>query len=212
MNSRQSFFEKKSKDVIYNLKYNILNSKIETDKDDVFLQVVTSDYINDDNIINLLSYWRSKSQHAFLKIFPVTDEGTKRWLKHGVIEREDRILFLVSRRNGDFIGHIGLSSFDFSHNTCEIDNVIKSPECDDKGIFTDVTNFLLKWTKENLGPDKIKLRVFSDNAKALALYTRVGFIPTNLITFKKVIDGEIIEWIESDSNVDRCFLVMEKRI
>ncbi|NRB79291.1 MAG: GNAT family N-acetyltransferase [Saccharospirillaceae bacterium] len=203
-------FENLSKQVLLDLKSGVLNLIINTDIEDIYLEVVTEKNLNINSDIELFSNWRGVSEHAFLKIFPITNEGTKKWLQFGVLEREDRILFFILNKNKERLGHIGLSSFDFEKRTCEIDNVIKSPTCKIKGLFDSVTNALIKWTFDTLSPSSIKLRVFSDNTKAIALYHRVGFVPVDLVMFKKIENDHSIEWVESENNIDRCFLVMEK--
>ena len=60
----------------------------------------------------------------FPKQFNVTIEGTKRWLEKGVIDTEDRLLFLITS-NGVTIGHIGLYRFDYRAHSCELDNVLR---------------------------------------------------------------------------------------
>lgn len=159
--------------------------------------------------IKLLSNWRRSSEHAFLKVFEVTESGTETWLKKGVIDNPYRLMFWVVSDDGQKVGHIGVSSFNFEENSCEIDNVIKSSDCSEKGLFYSVTNTLINWIQNEIQPKKIKLRVFSDNVPAISLYSRCGFKPVDIIKFKKVTASDYVEWIESDDNVDRCFLVME---
>ena len=204
-----TIFEKTSTSRIAHLKRNTSN-RIKTDIKGISLKAITYNDLDNRNVIELLSEWRSSSQHAFMKIFPVTHEGTRKWLEYGVLERNDRILFLVVNELNEYLGHVGLSSVNFTCTIVEIDNIIKSPKCEIKGLFTLVTKFLVNWAYSEMHPLKITLRVFSDNSKALALYTRIGFIPTKVIPFMKKEDGNVIEWIESETNVDRCFIEMEK--
>lgn len=159
--------------------------------------------------ISLLSEWRKASEHAFLKIFQVTASGTEKWLKHGVLENKQRLMFWVFDSEGYKVGHIGVSSFNYDESSCEIDNVIKSPSCHERAIFTLTVETFIKWLKDELNPEKIKLRVFSENIKALSLYSRVGFKPVDIVTFKKVTGEDFVEWVESEISVDRCFLIME---
>ncbi|MBE1274799.1 GNAT family N-acetyltransferase [Enterovibrio baiacu] len=159
--------------------------------------------------INLLSRWRRYSEHAFLKVFEVTESGTETWLKKGVLDNPYRLMFWVVSHDGEKIGHIGVSSFNFEENSCEVDNVIKSPDYKQRGLFYFVTNALVNWIENEIQPRNIKLRVFSDNVPAISLYRRCGFKPIDIITFKKITMPDYVEWVESDDSVDRCFIVME---
>tara|TARA_R110001606_G_scaffold215132_1_gene363006 strand:+ start:498 stop:1112 length:615 start_codon:yes stop_codon:yes gene_type:complete len=185
------------------IKINIKNSSF-------YLSPMTDLDFSNEVSISLLSEWRKASEHAFLKVFEVTNSGTQRWLKHGVIENKERLMFWVVDGKGTKVGHIGVSSFNYDECSCEVDNVIKSSDCNEKGLFTLVTESLIDWLNNNLNPKKIKLRVFSENIKAISLYKRVGFKPVDIITFKKVNGSDYVEWVESNVDIDRCFLTMEK--
>ncbi|WP_333004762.1 GNAT family protein [Vibrio coralliilyticus] len=173
--------------------------------------LVPFSYSDVSNITNikLLSDWRRCSEHAFLKVFEVTESGTETWLRKGVLDNPYRLMFWVVNGDGQKVGHIGVSSFNFEENSCEIDNVVKSNNCSTKGLFYCVTNTLINWIQDEIQPTRLKLRVFSDNIPAISLYSRCGFKPVDIIKFKKITASDYVEWIESDDNIDRCFLVME---
>lgn len=188
-----------------------LDPKIKVDINDSLFHLtpMTIQDLECEQSIELLSLWRQSSEHAFLKIFEVTNAGTLRWLKSAVILNKQRLMFWVVDSFGNKVGHIGVSGFNYEDKSCEIDNVIKSPDCLEKGIFTLTVRALIDWIEKELKPNKIKLRVFSENVKAISLYKRVGFMPVDIITFEKIVEKNYIEWIESEVNIDRCFLIME---
>src|SRR5919197_1903864 len=62
-------------------------------------------HADDAQLIATLGRWREENSFAFPTVFPVTDEGTARWLRAGLLDREDRMLFLVLDRHGHAIGH-----------------------------------------------------------------------------------------------------------
>ncbi|MFY2509936.1 GNAT family N-acetyltransferase [Vibrio pectenicida] len=183
--------------------------KVKTGRFGVYLTPITYSDLSKPENISLLSAWRKASEHAFLKVFEVTDLGTTKWLESGVLQNPYRLMFWVEDAKGNKLGHIGISSFDFGELSCEVDNVIKSPFCNDKGIFTDVLECLINLLRLEFSPKKIKLRVFSENIKAISLYDRLGFKPIDIVTFTKVVGTDYLEWIESKTDIDRCFLIME---
>ncbi|MHA1409550.1 MAG: GNAT family N-acetyltransferase [Candidatus Odinarchaeia archaeon] len=161
-------------------------------------------------IIKLLARWRSENMDAYPTQFPVTDEGTQRWIYNQLIEREDRILFFIQRLNGCKIGHIGLSEFNFLERSCEIDNVVRGEKNIMKGIMTFALNTLLDWSIRKLKLKKIYLRVFLDNTRAIALYKRCGFKELEKIPLEREIEGDVIKYLEKKDNLkaDRYFLKM----
>ncbi|MBU0061820.1 GNAT family N-acetyltransferase [Vibrio anguillarum] len=203
-----SDFQNTSEKIIENYK-NSPEIKVRTGRLGVNLTPITYNDLSKSENIRLLSEWRKASEHAFLKVFEVTDTGTAKWLESGVLHNPLRLMFWVEDSKGRKLGHIGVSSFDSEELSCEVDNVIKSPLCNDKGIFTDVLECLINLVKLEFSPKKIKLRVFSENIKAISLYDRLGFKPIDIVTFTKVVGKDYIEWIESKSDIDRCFLIME---
>ena len=67
-------------------------------------------HADDDNLISLLSRWRADNWFAYPTQFPVTDEGTRKWLRGKLLDVADRILFLVVDKHGQHIGHLGYNS------------------------------------------------------------------------------------------------------
>jgi len=178
----------------------------------VILRPVTADSIQTDEIIELLYRWRRENIHSFLKIFEPTFEGTRLWADRLLIQREDRMLFLVENGSGRQAGHVGLSTFDYNAGTCEIDNIVRGDRDAAPGIIQAAIHALLDWTYENLAPREIQLRTLNDNVKALALYHRLGFVPFRMEPLCRTeIDG-VLEWVPtdcSDARIDRFYLAMK---
>jgi len=170
---------------------------------------VTWSDLNNKSIIKTLKNWRNENQIAFLKIFSVTENGTLTWLEKSVLKREDRILFFVDDIHGKTIGHIGISSFNYEDKTCEIDNIIRGDISSQSKVMEHAVDGLLTWTFEKINPKSIRLRVFSDNTKAIALYYKLGFKLDALHPLEKEIKENEIEWIDSKNKIDRFFISME---
>lgn len=164
----------------------------------------------DKELIKNLADWRRASQWFFPSQFKVTIAGTKSWAVNGLLNKEDRILFLVKDKNDKVVGHMGLYSFDFKKMTCEIDNVIRGLE-GQPGIMTNALNTLVEWTFANLGISDLYLRVFSDNSKAISLYERCNFNHKNLIPLyrKEEESGTFWEEANNGEKAERYFLKMK---
>ena len=79
----------------------------------------------DSDAIARLAEWREAVGDVFPARFPVTLEGTERWLTQKLLQVPDRLLFWVRDRSGQTVGHLGLFRFDYARRHVELDNVIR---------------------------------------------------------------------------------------
>jgi len=156
---------------------------------------VTHDELKDSHLIGLLAFWRKRHESWFPAQFPVTLQGTKKWLKAKVLDEPDRLLFMLRVKN-QYIGHIGLYRFDFLKKTCEIDNIIRGKKIY-PGIMEQAIHEMMVWGKEILGVKRYALETTSDNTKALNLYYRLHFSETKRIPLIRVKKDDRIEWQEA---------------
>ena len=175
------------------------------------LRVITKTMLEDDGVIELLAKWRSENQDAFPSQFTVTHEGTKRWGKAQLLDLPGRILFFLETLDGKPYGHIGLFSFNYEEQSCEIDNVVRGEEIQ-PGSMTDALRALIAWSFENLQLKNLYLTVFADNERAIRLYRRLGFVDYKIKPLKKITEPGVIKFVDMDNpneTPDRNFLVMK---
>lgn len=173
------------------------------------MELIVMDMAHGKDIISNCAKWRKLHAWWYPKQFNVTIEGTKRWLEKGVMEAEDRLLFLITS-HGISIGHIGLYRFDYHAHSCELDNVLRG-EDGPVGVMTYATQTLMEWAKKEFRLKKMTLRVFEDNNKAVALYERVGFKRVSRIPLRKIIGNDEVTWEEDENLIgshERVYLVM----
>lgn len=151
-----------------------------------FLKPVTKSSVNNSKEIKLLAKWRDENSFAFPSQFKVTFEGTKKWLE-GLIKEPTRILFFIetSYKIPNLIGHLGLFTFNFRENSCEIDNVVRGEKKILKGIMSYALQTLILWTKCILNPNKIYLKVISDNKHAIDFYLKNNFKKVGILPIEK---------------------------
>ena len=169
------------------------------------LRPVTSDFRAAlPDCAELFAKWRNENSTLSAVPFTATPEGTARWLDNKVIGREDRLLFLIlsdprpsdrGPSDGEKIGHIGFSSFDFADRSCEVDAVLRGNKTACPGMMTFALRALIKWGKTTLKPSVIRLRVFEENRHAIEFYRRIGFFTVG----------------KSPAGPDRTYLVMQYR-
>jgi len=179
-----------------------------------FLKPVTFHYkLTSPEYISLFSQWRRENPVGFATIFEITDQRTEFWLDKILLNREDRLLFVILSLKGEPVGHIGYSSFNFEAKSCEIDNVVRGVKTDHKGIMSHALKSIILWGENVLKLDNIYLRVLSDNTHAIKYYERNNFEKQFDIPLYKVVEKDEIKWIESKSHEeekpDRYFTVMK---
>ena len=166
----------------------------------------------DDSLIKDMSKWRSDSSYAYPTQFPVTEEGTKKWLSSQVLDNPSRIMFLLLDGFGNRIGHLGYTNCLNDDGEMEIDNVVRGVSDVCPGIMTKAMQVLLDWADEKLLPRKIYLKVLDDNNKAINFYEKLGFKPDEKFELRKKQNGDRIEFVplskDDDAPPDKYFLKM----
>jgi len=172
---------------------------------DFDLVLITRECVESDEIVHLLSRWRKENEFWFQAIFPVTDKGTKIWLRDKVIEERDRLLFLI-RICDKYIGHVGLWKFDFTNHSCEIDNIIRG-EHEYPGIMYDSIVSLQDWARKTLAIRDFYLHTLVENHRAFKLYKKLGYVVIKTEPLIKILNGDRIEWVSPPAdytgNVER---------
>lgn len=174
---------------------------------------VTKKIEQEEEFVKLLAKWRKENWNAYPTVFKVTVEGTKKWIKSQLLERKDRILFILYTLDNEPIGHLGLSNLDFSRKEGEIDNVVRGRESILYGIMTSAMETIAKFSFERLSLERLFLRVFLDNDRAIKLYERCGYKRVREIPLNKRIEGNTVVYDEiykgENKEIDRYFLLME---
>jgi perosamine synthetase len=168
-------------------------------------------HADDVETVATLARWRAENELAFPTRFPVTVEGTARWLRSGLLDVADRILFLVCDRHGHAVGHLGFAGCLNPERELEVDNVVRGVKDREPGLMSIALQRLLDWADEMFQPTGIFLHVFADNNRAVAFYRRLGFRSTGTIDLERVIEGERVSFVpcRAGRKPDAVFLRMD---
>lgn len=166
-------------------------------------------HADDARLIADLARWRKAHQNAFPSQFRVTEEGTARWLRAALLDVPDRILFLVCDRHGHPVGHLGFAGARAGDRALEVDNVVRG-ERGQPGLMSAALRRLIEWGTRDLGAAEIHLRVFEDNAHAVAFYRELGFLDGDRIALHREVSahGATLRPALAGESVDRTFLRM----
>ena len=178
-----------------------------------YLLPVCELHASDQRLISLLSAWRAENSFAFPSQFPVTDEGTARWLRANLLDVDDRLLFLVVDPFGREVGHLGFANAINDTREVEVDNVVRGARGSAPGIMSAAMRALVRFAEETLQPESIFLRVFDDNTHAIDFYRRLGFADGGLLPLRRHAEGDAVFYRPCDDGEetapDKRFLRMD---
>ncbi len=180
-----------------------------------YLLPVSEVHAHDVELVETLARWREESAHVYPTQFPVTLEGTRRWLRSRVIDAPDRILFLITDVGGKPIGHVGFASALNDEGLLELDNLLRGSLRGHREIVPMAVRALMDWAQDTIGPSGFYLRVLSSLRHVIRLDERLGFVEESRIPLRKVTTGDCVAFVErpegDEATPDEWFVRMVYR-
>ena len=141
--------------------------------------------------VHVLSQWRNRFVQSFLTEFEANDERTKHWLTSMVGPDDSRILFMVDdAQSGETIGYMGLAYINWAERSGEADAIVRGAEAA-PGLMKRALLTLLRWARQQLGLQRLGVRVRSDNA-AIEFYRKLGFEETRRVPLRRTGGPDIV--------------------
>ncbi|MGH6881988.1 GNAT family N-acetyltransferase [Hypericibacter sp.] len=144
----------------------------------------------DDRLVATLARWREENKDRFLTIVPFDPEGTRRWMGRFPVGDPGRILFLVESLDGEPLGHYGLLLV--GDGEAEIDNTLRGSSYGPRGLFRQVAQQVIRWAIDELGAQRLIVRVMSNNPAAIRHQESNGFIQETVLPLREIREGDII--------------------
>jgi len=123
------------------------------------------------NLPGILARWRQRAFGMFLTQFPASPDRTRAWLQSLVVD-DSRLLFLLMC-DGRPVGHLGV--MDLDRETPELDNLLRGAHGGGPEFVLRAEGALLEWLRTRIGVLRLRLGVFADNRRVIALHERCGF-------------------------------------
>jgi RimJ/RimL family protein N-acetyltransferase len=110
---------------------------------------------------------------------PLTRMMEEDWIEN-LKNRKDTIVFAITFPGeddlGKHIGNCGLHNIDWKNRVAEVGIMIGEKEYQGKGYGTEAMETLIKYGFETANLNRIQLRVYDFNIRAIKSYIKIGFI------------------------------------
>ena len=154
-----------------------------------------------DETVILLTKWREMYRNNFGTDFSISEQKTREWLRKGVLENPDKIVFVIYVENRK-IGIISTAEYDEKTNSAILDTMMKDPTYKLPGLMTTIEKVYLKWMFDELNLSKITGFLFSDNKKMMNIHQKCGWAIIDIVPIQKISTDEGTKWGKISSKLD----------
>ncbi len=128
--------------------------------------------------LEIVADWRNNPEifKTFFSYNFIIKSKQREWY-HSLILKKEKILFIIEENvSHEKIGMIGLDNIDFKNQQAEFGNLIIGNESYlGKGYAKEASVSLLNYCFEELNLNRVYLKVFEFNNRAIKLYEKCGF-------------------------------------
>ena len=139
-------------------------------------------WFNDPEIIQYLSMFR-----------PMTRMWEEDWIEN-LKNRDDTIAFAIlipdEKVGENLIGNCGIHAIDWKNRVGEVGITIGEKDYQGKGYGTEAMDVLLDYAFKSVNLNRLQLRVYKFNSRAISSYNKIGFIEEGRMRKAIFINGE----------------------
>jgi RimJ/RimL family protein N-acetyltransferase len=120
--------------------------------------------------------------------YPLSMTEEEEWWEAYRERRRDPI-FAIESDDGEYIGNVGLHDIDHVNRSAELGIIIGHRTYWGRGYGSDAINALLSWAFDSLNLNRVMLRVFDYNRRAIRAYEKCGFLHEGAMRQAHFCDG-----------------------
>ena len=142
---------------------------------------------------DLILTWRNHPSVVMNFIYrsPLTREDHLHWMRTKV--ESGTVVQFIIEAEGCPIGSVYLRDVDKVHQKAEFGIFLGNENARGKGYGTEATRLILKFAFETMGLNRIVLRVFAENERAIRCYEKAGFSREGVFRQDVIIDGNFYD-------------------
>ncbi len=139
----------------------------------------------------LVVKWRNSPSvvSKFIYRTPLTEEGHLNWFNTKIKTGQVVQFIIVEKETETPVGSVYLRDVDNVNRKAEFGIFIGEECARGKGYGTTAAKLILQHAFKKMNLNKVKLRVFADNASAIRCYEKVGFVKEGCFKEDVIIDG-----------------------
>jgi RimJ/RimL family protein N-acetyltransferase len=108
-------------------------------------------------------------------IYPISRADEMKWLESISVANPREKVFAIETKEGKLIGSVGLHTISWVDRKAELGILIGEKEYWNRGYGTEAMGEILRIAFEKMNLNRIYLRVFDNNSRAIRVYEKCGF-------------------------------------
>lgn len=129
---------------------------------------------------NFVRWLNDPEVRAGLTLYlPMSMAEEERWFENMLDRPQEEHPLVIEARDGEGwspIGNCGFHQIEWRSRTAEVGIFIGEKDLWNRGLGTEVMHLLLRHGFESLNLNRVALRVYEDNPRAIRAYEKVGFV------------------------------------
>jgi RimJ/RimL family protein N-acetyltransferase len=115
-----------------------------------------------------------ETRHFMYMRYPLSMTEEEKWWE-GFLERQNDHIFAIEADDGAYIGNLGLHDIERENRRAELGIIIGDKAYWGQGYGTDAILAMLGWAFGYLNLNRVSLRVYDYNERAIRCYQKCGF-------------------------------------
>jgi RimJ/RimL family protein N-acetyltransferase len=114
-------------------------------------------------------------------IYPISRADEMKWLESIAVTNHREKVFAIVTTENELIGSVGLHNINWVERKAELGIMIGEPRYWGKGYGSDAVRRILRIAFEKMNINRVYLRVFENNPRAIRVYEKCGFQKEGLL-------------------------------
>jgi RimJ/RimL family protein N-acetyltransferase len=142
------------------------------------------------DIDRLLNINDEEVRQYLLSVFPLNKIREEEWVKNLYISQRDIVFAIAPVETNQLVGTTGLHSIDWVNRCAEFGIAITDRSYWNLGLGTEATQLTLKYAFEYLNMNRVQLKVYEYNYRAIHVYEKCGFVREGTLRKARYLKGQ----------------------